>query len=48
MRLDYFICSKTLFEDGDDKKALVRDSYMIPGQEGSDHCPVVLELEIRK
>jgi len=48
LRLDYFICSKELFEDGDDKKALVRDSYMIPEQEGSDHCPVVLELEIRK
>lgn len=48
LRIDYFICSKTLFEDSEDKKVLVRDSYMIPEQEGSDHCPIVLELEIRK
>lgn len=47
LRLDYFICSKRLFEDTKDAKVLVRDSYMIPEQEGSDHCPVVLELEIR-
>ena len=23
------------------------DSYMIPDQKGSDHCPIVLELEIK-
>lgn len=48
LRLDYFICSKSLFSDDGNKKVLVRNSYMIPEQEGSDHCPVVLELEIRK
>jgi exodeoxyribonuclease III len=48
LRLDYFVCSKILFEDSEDKKVLVRDSYMVPEQEGSDHCPIVLELEIRK
>eukprot|EP00557_Chaetoceros_sp_GSL56_P006319 CAMPEP_0176499358 /NCGR_PEP_ID=MMETSP0200_2-20121128/12883_1 /TAXON_ID=947934 /ORGANISM="Chaetoceros sp., Strain GSL56" /LENGTH=508 /DNA_ID=CAMNT_0017897769 /DNA_START=241 /DNA_END=1767 /DNA_ORIENTATION=+ len=48
LRLDYFICSNSLFEDTKDAKVLVRDSYMIPEQEGSDHCPIVLELEIRK
>jgi exodeoxyribonuclease III len=48
LRLDYFICSKRLFQDTKDAKVLVRDSYMIPEQEGSDHCPVILELEIRK
>jgi exodeoxyribonuclease III len=48
LRLDYFICSKSLFEYDTDQKVFVRDSYMIPEQEGSDHCPVVLEIEIRK
>ena len=56
LRLDYFVCSEYLFEDdpndqGSDrerKRVLVRDSYMIPELMGSDHCPVVLELEIRK
>ncbi len=48
LRLDYFICSATMMKDEPDKKAVVRDSYMIPSQEGSDHCPVVLEIEIKK
>ena len=48
LRLDYFICSKGLMEDGDDDMAIVRDSFMIPDALGSDHCPIVLEIEIRK
>eukprot|EP00571_Detonula_confervacea_P009024 CAMPEP_0172315242 /NCGR_PEP_ID=MMETSP1058-20130122/24562_1 /TAXON_ID=83371 /ORGANISM="Detonula confervacea, Strain CCMP 353" /LENGTH=485 /DNA_ID=CAMNT_0013029289 /DNA_START=185 /DNA_END=1642 /DNA_ORIENTATION=- len=48
LRLDYFICSKELMEDGDGKKALVRDSYILPEELGSDHCPIVLEIEIKK
>lgn len=46
LRLDYFICSQD-FLDGKGN-VVVRDSYMIPEQGGSDHCPVVLELEIKK
>jgi exodeoxyribonuclease III len=45
LRLDYFICSPELFED--DSKVVVRDSYMLKDCLGSDHCPVVLELEIK-
>ena len=48
LRLDYFICSATMMKDDDNKKVVVRDSYMIQSQQGSDHCPVVLEIEIRK
>jgi exodeoxyribonuclease III len=48
LRLDYFICSKGLMEDGDKNMAIARDSYMIPDVLGSDHCPIVLEIEIRK
>jgi len=47
LRLDYFICSKELMEDGKGK-ACVRDSYILPDEVGSDHCPVVLEIEIKK
>ncbi|KAL7508207.1 hypothetical protein ACHAXN_005290, partial [Cyclotella atomus] len=47
LRLDYFICSKDLMTNGDDQKAIVRDSYMVPDQLGSDHCPIVLEIEIK-
>jgi exodeoxyribonuclease-3 len=47
LRLDYFICSKDMLKDSEDTKCVVRDSYMIPDQKGSDHCPVVLELEIK-
>jgi len=46
LRLDYFICSKSLMEDNG--RVVVRDSYIIPEQLGSDHCPIVLELEVKK
>jgi exodeoxyribonuclease III len=42
LRLDYFICSSGLMEDGDGKKAIVRDCYMVPDELGSDHCPILL------
>jgi exonuclease III len=45
LRLDYFVCDPSMFHDT--SKVVVRDSYMIFDQEGSDHCPVVLELEIK-
>lgn len=50
LRLDYFICSKVLLDGEEDKdhKVIVRDSYILPDQVGSDHCPIILELEIRK
>mmetsp|Transcript_21952 Transcript_21952/g.43995 ORF Transcript_21952/g.43995 Transcript_21952/m.43995 type:complete len:553 (+) Transcript_21952:76-1734(+) len=48
LRLDYFICSKDLMEDDDDRKVVVRDSYIVPDQLGSDHCPIVLEIEMKK
>eukprot|EP00956_Cyclotella_meneghiniana_P008456 scaffold11400_cov65-Cyclotella_meneghiniana.AAC.5 len=41
LRLDYFICSKDLMTEGN-SKAVVRDSYMLPDQLGSDHCPILL------
>ena len=47
LRLDYFICSKDMLKETKDSKVVVRDSYMIPDQKGSDHCPIVLELEIK-
>ena len=46
LRLDYFVCDPRLLDDG--ASVVVRDSYMVPDQEGSDHCPAVLELEIKK
>lgn len=45
LRLDYFICSPPLFSE--DSPVIVRDSYMIPDRLGSDHAPVVLELELK-
>lgn len=48
LRLDYFICSKDLMEESDDRKVVVRDSYMVPDELGSDHCPIVLEIEMKK
>lgn len=45
LRLDYFVCSEDLFNE--DSKVVVRDSYMDMEQLGSDHGPVVLELEIK-
>ncbi|OEU20366.1 exodeoxyribonuclease III Xth, partial [Fragilariopsis cylindrus CCMP1102] len=45
LRLDYFVTSKEMFSE--DSKVIVRDSYMIMDQLGSDHSPVCLELEIK-
>jgi len=45
LRLDYFIASEEMFLE--DSKVIPRDSYMIMDQLGSDHSPVVLELEIK-
>ncbi|KAG7346114.1 exodeoxyribonuclease [Nitzschia inconspicua] len=45
LRLDYFVCSPQLFDKTN--QVIVRDSFMVPDQLGSDHCPVVLELEIK-
>jgi exodeoxyribonuclease III len=44
LRLDYFICDSCFFDES--SNAIVRDSYVLHEREGSDHCPVVLELEI--
>mmetsp|Transcript_24169 Transcript_24169/g.36250 ORF Transcript_24169/g.36250 Transcript_24169/m.36250 type:complete len:134 (-) Transcript_24169:32-433(-) len=46
LRLDYFVCSKSMMEC-DNEHAVVRDSYMLPGVKGSDHCPIVLEIELK-
>lgn len=46
LRLDYFICHPDLF-DGD-HSVTARDSYMVFDQMGSDHCPAILELDIRE
>ncbi|KAL7455433.1 hypothetical protein ACHAWC_006973 [Mediolabrus comicus] len=48
LRLDYFICSKDLMEEKDGRKAVVRDSFIIHEELGSDHCPIVLEIEVKK
>ena len=45
LRLDYFVASEEMFSE--DSKVIPRDSYMIMDQLGSDHSPVVLELEIK-
>jgi exodeoxyribonuclease-3 len=45
LRLDYFICDPSFFEES--SKVVARDSYVLFDQLGSDHCPVVLELEIK-
>jgi len=45
LRLDYFVCPKIMFSE--ESKVIVRDSYMLPEQLGSDHGPAVLELEIK-
>lgn len=45
LRLDYFVCSQDLFVE--ESKVVVRDSYMAMEQLGSDHSPVILELEIK-
>lgn len=38
-RIDYFFVSENL-------RAQVQDAYILPEVLGSDHCPVVLELEV--
>lgn len=45
LRLDYFICDPSFFDES--AKVVARDSYMLDEVAGSDHCPVVLELEVR-
>jgi len=45
LRLDYFICDSSFFDEG--SNVVPRDSYMLNEQEGSDHCPVILELELK-
>lgn len=45
LRLDYFICNPALLEES--SKIVVRDTYMDPEQKGSDHCPAILEMEIK-
>jgi exodeoxyribonuclease-3 len=45
LRLDYFVCDSSFFDES--SKVVARDSYMLFDQVGSDHCPVVLELEIK-
>jgi len=45
LRLDYFICDHSFFDDS--STVIARDSYMVYDQHGSDHCPVILELEIK-
>lgn len=56
LRLDYFVAHSSMFsskyddDSGKMKKekinVVVRDSYMLPNVQGSDHCPCVLELEL--
>ena len=46
LRLDYFVCDPSLFDDT--KQVIVRDSYILYDVLGSDHCPVVMELQIKK
>jgi len=56
LRLDYFVGDPSFFEvDGTEassssspsNRVVVRDSYMDFEQDGSDHCPVLLEVEIK-
>ena len=47
LRLDYFIASNSMFDESS-SNVIVRDSYILPEVLGSDHCPVVLELEIKE
>jgi len=50
LRLDYFVGSSSLISEASDeeKKIVARDSYILYEQKGSDHCPIVLEMEIKK
>jgi exodeoxyribonuclease III len=56
LRLDYFVCDPSFFPEmvnGSSASSnftgatVVRDSYMLPDVQGSDHCPVVLEMEVK-
>lgn len=47
LRLDYFVCDPQFFNP-EESQVVVRDSYMVKDQLGSDHCPAVLEIEIKK
>ena len=47
LRLDYFVCDPRFFDESK-SQVVVRDSYMVKDQGGSDHCPAVLEIEIKK
>lgn len=51
LRLDYFICDPILFSkndsDSSSKNVIVRDCYMDYEQIGSDHCPIIMEMEIK-
>jgi exodeoxyribonuclease III len=46
LRLDYFIGPPDLLQENG--AVVARDSYMLFDVFGSDHCPVVLEVEIKK
>jgi exodeoxyribonuclease-3 len=46
LRLDYFICDSQFFDE-ETSRVIVRDSYVVEDHVGSDHCPVVLEIEIK-
>ena len=46
LRLDYFCCAPQFFDGSN--TVVARDSYMLYDVLGSDHCPVVLELEVKK
>jgi exodeoxyribonuclease III len=45
LRLDYFICDTSFFDETGN--AIVRDSYIDPSCMGSDHCPVILEIQLK-
>lgn len=46
LRLDYFVCDPVMLDD-EKSDVVVRDSYMLPEVKGSDHCPIVLEIELK-
>lgn len=45
LRLDYFVAHESFFSEN--SKAIIRDSYLDHEQLGSDHCPVILEVEFK-
>lgn len=47
LRLDYFVCSESLFSDAADASVAVHDSHILADvADVSDHCPVELILRI--